>query len=333
MNSNHHSHNAATVVRGILLAILGFALFSVQDVLIKLLSKELSVFQIIFFGMIFNILPLTFYIALHPNAGEVVIRSPKLMLLRTLAMVITMPAAFYAFSVLPMQIVYAILFSAPIFITLLAIPVLGERIHVFRITALLIGFVGILVVLRPSIDSLTLGHGAALLAAFFIALGAILNRKLGDVENKVSLVIYPVMASIVVSGLFMIGSYQPMTGQQLIMTMLVGVLSLAAQTLIVLAYYKAPAVAVAPFQYSQMFWAILFGAWLFNDATDQWTWIGTALIILSGMIILYRESRSRSSQRPLSGTRQFRGMSTALVTIEDSTDDQSSATATETSER
>jgi S-adenosylmethionine uptake transporter len=295
------------VLKGILFATAGFALFSGQDAIIKSFDGQISVFQIIFFGMIFALLPLTYYVALHPEPMVIQTRSPMLMTARVITSCINLVVVFYAFNTIPLQHVYAILFAAPGMITLLAIPFLGEKIQIFRTVALIIGFTGILIVLRPNLATMTLGHLAAFLAAILIAINAIITRKLGDSESRVALVIYPLMGNIIFCGVMMFWFYEPMDGLSLFKLAAVGLVSVIAQSFIVQAYTRAPAAVVAPFQYSQMLWAILFGAYFFNESTDKWTWIGTAIIITSGLLILYRESLVKGSTKPLTNATNWRG--------------------------
>ena len=186
--------------KGILIALAGFALYAAHDVLIKLLGGSYSPFQIVFFSVLFAF-PLT-SLMLIGEAEPATLRPvhPWWMVLRTTAVVIASGASFYAFSALPLADTYAILFSMPILVTLLAIPILGERIRLHRGLAILVGLIGVVIVLRPGDSALTLGHFAALVGASCSALAATIVRKTGRNERAVTLLLYPTLATFVVMG-------------------------------------------------------------------------------------------------------------------------------------
>ena len=118
--------------------------------------------------------------------------------------------AFYAFSVLPLAQVYALIFAMPLLITVLSIPILKEKVSVHRWSAVLIGLAGVLVVLRPGSSEFTLGHAAALAAACFAALGSVILRRVGRQERSVVIMLYPLLTNFVVSGIALSWVYKPM---------------------------------------------------------------------------------------------------------------------------
>jgi drug/metabolite transporter (DMT)-like permease len=225
-------------------------------------------------------------------------------MIRTIAVVITAGTAFYAFSVLPLAQVYAILFAAPLLITILAIPMLGERVGLRRGSAVLVGLGGVIIVLQPGATDLTLGHLAALVAAVFGALGAVIMRKIGQEARSVVLILYPMMANVVVMGAALPFVYQPMPGQDMLALAVIAALALIATTLLILAYRLAPAATVAPMQYSQIIWATVYGLVFFDEGLDWATVIGTGVIVASGVYIVFREDRGgRSATTPVLRTR------------------------------
>jgi len=152
-------------VKGALLALLAFAIFATHDVFVKTLGASYSPVQIVFFSVLLSFPLATVMLMRDAKPGNLVPRHPWWMALRTLAASATGISAFYAFTVLPLAQTYAILFAAPLLITVLAIPILGEKVRLRRWLAVLVGLSGVLVVLRPGSTDLTLGHAAALLAA------------------------------------------------------------------------------------------------------------------------------------------------------------------------
>ena len=151
--------------RGYIFSILAFGFFSSHDAVIKMIGAEYSVFQIILFASLFAFIPLTVMMMADRDLDNYRPRHPWLIMLRSLLSVVGMSSAFYAFTVLPMTEVYALLFITPLLITALSVPLLGEVVRLPRWLAVIVGFLGVLVVLRPGTAELTFGHGAALIAA------------------------------------------------------------------------------------------------------------------------------------------------------------------------
>ncbi|MEM1366286.1 MAG: DMT family transporter, partial [Pseudomonadota bacterium] len=221
---------------------------------------------------------------------------PLLISLRALLNVAAMACAFYAFTVLPLTQVYALIFTMPLLITLLAVPILGETIRLRRGIAVAVGLIGVLVVLRPGAADFTLGHLAALGCAVFGAFGALLVRKLGRGERTAVIVLYPLYALIIVMGALQPWVYRPMQLIDLAMMGVIGLFAVGAQFMIVQSYRLAPAAVVAPMQYTQIIWATLYGWWLFAELPDRWTVIGASIVIGSGLYIVFRETRSNVSE-------------------------------------
>ena len=186
--------------KGALIALLAFAIFSTHDIIVKFLGASYSPIQIVFFSVLFGFPWMTLMLIRDTSSGNLLPRHPWWTALRTIATTLTGISAFYAFSKLPLAQVYAILFAAPLLITILSIPILGEQVRLRRWVAVLIGLCGVLVVLRPGAEPLTLGHLAALVAAVGGALASIIVRKIGKDERSVVLLIYPMMTNFMIMG-------------------------------------------------------------------------------------------------------------------------------------
>lgn len=282
--------------RGIVLALLAFSLYAAHDTLIKLLGGGYSSFQIVFFSVLFSFPLSTVMLIREAEPSTLRPVHPWWMALRTLAIVIASATAFYAFSALPLADTYAILFSMPILITLLAIPILGERIRLHRGIAIVIGLIGVAIVLKPGQSDLTIGHAAALVAAVCSALAGTIVRKIGRDERSVVMLIYPAVATFLVMGATMPLVYRPMEGVDFAMNGLIAVLAFAAMLLMIEAYKRAEAAVVAPMQYSQILWAVFYGWLLFDEWPGPRTFVGVSLIICSGLYIVFREARGGTSE-------------------------------------
>lgn len=275
--------------KGALLALAAFGVYATHDVIIKFLGSDYSAFQIMFFSGLLGF-PLIALILLGDKSdGNLVARHPWWSALRALTAVSTGAAAFYAFSVLPLAQTYAIFFAMPLLITVLAIPMLGEKVGARRGAAVFVGLLGVLIVLRPGSAELSWGHLAALTAALTGSLNSVIVRKIGAEERSAVLLLYPMIASFFITGATLPFVYVPMPIEHLALMGVIAVFGLIGAQLTIAAYRIAPAVIVAPMQYSQIIWAAVYGAMFFNEFPDQWTIIGTAVIICSGIYIVMRE--------------------------------------------
>lgn len=275
-------------LKGAGLGLIGFAVFSLHDAVIKSVVG-IPVFQVAFFAILFSFVPFTLFLAFDSTERTMRPRLPGLIALRCLFNVVGLLSVFYAFGKLPLSEVYSLLFAAPILITLLAIPILGERIRAIRWFAIILGLVGVLVVLRPGSESLSLDHLAAVTAAACVACNSIVTRKIGSREHSLTLIMYPMLTSVVVTGIATAFVYVPMTGDVLLKLCVVGMLSVFGQTLMIQAYRSSEAQFVAPMQYSQMLWALIYGAWIFNESADRTVLLGSAVIVCSGLLFIWRE--------------------------------------------
>ncbi|MDB2408050.1 DMT family transporter [Jannaschia sp.] len=288
---------------GILLALTAFALFSGHDVAVKMLGGGYAVFQIVFFSALLTFPLVTFMLLRDAQEGTLRPVHPWWTALRTVSAVITGFGAFYAFSVLPLAQVYAIIFASPLLITLLSIPILGEKVGLHRGGAVVVGLIGVLIVLRPGSVDLELGHAAALAAAFFGALSAVIMRRIGRDERTAVMMLYPLMGNFVVMGCLLPFVYRPMPLPDLGLWVTMASFGFLAGICLIQAYRRADAVLVAPMQYSQIIWAALYGWVFFGETIGLATALGAAVIIASGLYIVLREGRGRSANSPVLRTR------------------------------
>lgn len=282
--------------KGALFALGAFGIFSTHDVVIKVLGGSYSPIQIVFFSVLLSFPLATVMLMRDATAGTLIPRHPWWLALRTVAAVATGVSAFYAFSVLPLAQVYAIIFASPLMITILAIPVLGEKVRFRRWIAVLVGLAGVMVVLRPGTTDFTLGHLAALVTATAGAIAAIVVRKIGSEERPVVMLLYPMVVNFVVMAALLPLVYVPMPIEHLGMLGIVAAFAWFANRLIISAYRNGEAAIIAPMQYSQIIWASIYGFAFFDEVIDLHTAIGTGIIIASGMYIVLRESGAGNSE-------------------------------------
>ncbi len=290
----------SSALRGALLSLAAFGLYATHDVVVKTLGLHYTSFQIIFFSALLSFPVVSVLLLSDKTDGNLVPRHPWWSLARSVTGVATGAMGFYAFSVLPMAQCYAMLFAMPLVITILSIPMLGERVGLHRGLAVAVGLAGVLIVLRPGSAPLSWGHLAGLGAAVMGAMSSVIVRKIGKDERSVVLMMYPMLVSVAAMGLAMPFVYRPMPVEHLALTGVVAVLGMCGAFLMILAYRSAPAVIVAPMQYSQILWAAFYGWLLFEEDIDRWTAVGSAVIIASGIYIVLREGTpSVSKNRPV----------------------------------
>lgn len=276
-------------LRGALLSLAAFGIYATHDVVVKFLGHHYSAFQIIFFSGLLSFPFVSVLLMSDKRDANLVPRHPWLSLARSVLAVATGAMAFFAFSVLPMAQCYAMLFATPLLITLLSVPLLGEKVGVRRALAVIVGLCGVLIVLRPGSAPLSLGHLAGLGAALTGSLTSIIVRKIGRNERSIVLMMYPMLMSVGAMGLTMPFVYRPMPFEHMALTGVIAVFGMAGAALVIAAYRTAPAVVVAPMQYSQIVWATFYGWLLFDEHIDRWTAIGATVIIASGIYIVLRE--------------------------------------------
>ena len=250
---------------GVLLALTGFVVFSSHDVLIKFLGGDYGVFQIVFFSVLFSFVPMTLIMATDRTEASFAPHRPLFLLLRTTTVIVGMICGFYAFTALTLAEAYALLFASPLLITALSVPFLGEKVGAQRWAAVLLGLVGILIVLRPGLQPLSLGHFAGLTAAVANSIGAIVVRKVGREERSQTLILFPMVAVLLIMAVVMPSNYNPLPLVDLATLALMGLLLIVGQILVLSAYRNAPASLIAPMQYSQIIWAALFGLVFFKE--------------------------------------------------------------------
>lgn len=287
MNSN---------TKGALLGLLGFAIFATHDVIVKYLGTTYSPFQILFFSVLFGFPLVSVKLVRDTSADTMRARHPWWNALRTLSIIGSTLCVFYAFSVLPLAETYSILFTVPLMITLLSIPVLGERVGIHRGCAVLVGLAGVLFVVRPDATTFTLGHMAAFAGAFCSSLASIIVRRIGREERDLVLLLYPMLGSFLVMAVLTPLDYKPMPLNDLVAVAVLSALGFLALNCMIGAYKAGEAAIVAPMQYSQILWATVFGVIFFNEVPETRTLIGALVIIASGLYIVLRESRANISE-------------------------------------
>nr|WP_298379586.1 DMT family transporter [uncultured Halomonas sp.] len=288
----------SSTLLGIVYMCLGVLFLALGDAVAKWLSESYAPVQIVFFRMLIA-LPLIMLIARF-NGGLRTLgtRRPLIHLLRGLIATVITFSFIVGLSLLPLAEVTAIAFAAPLFIALLSVPLLGERVERLPLIASFIGFAGVLIVVRPGAAGFQIGALVVLLAAICYALLMITARLYGGREYLWAMVFYVTLVPLIVSALLLPLFWKPPQLVHLLGFVSAGVMGVAAMAFITLAFQHAPASIAAPFDYTAMVWAVLLG-WLFwGELPDTWVYVGTAVIIVSGLLVAFHERRLSIKARP-----------------------------------
>jgi S-adenosylmethionine uptake transporter len=282
------------MIKGVLAGFLAYGLFSCADACVKALAGRLSIFQVGFLITLASLSTFGFSRAKSERWSEIFrMNRPWLVFARAAAGITAGFFGIYAFKMLPFAEAYSVLFLMPLFATMLSIPLLGERIGWRRWGAVALGFVGVLLVVRPGFHDLKLGHLAAAIAAVFSALAMITLRKLGPTEKRISLLAVLYLTAISVNGTLLLFDHKPVTSFDLMIAVIGGFFGGIGQIFMLIATREAPPNRVAPAQYSQIVWAITLGAIFFGEYPDPVAFIGMALVALSGLFTFLREEQLR----------------------------------------
>lgn len=283
---------------GVALAALAFALYSCCDALIKSLgSSGLGVNEIAFFATAFSVIPGILSKPRHETwSGVIRLRHPGLMHLRAGFGIVGFISSIYAFSHVPLAEAYSIIFLAPVFVVILSIPLLGERVSPRRWFFLAAGFVGVLLVVRPGFRELGLGHLAALLGACCGAGTGLVMRHISGREQRISIVLVTGFYIMLANGVMMAtqGITLPTLDQWLRLAAIGGLMG-TGHLLFISANKRSAASHVAPMQYSQIVWALLLGALFFREVPDGLAITGLCVIVLAGLLNILPEMRFRQA--------------------------------------
>ena len=260
------------------------------DVVAKILLKNYHVMQVTFLrgGISLLIIGGAGYLVRGKDSFKT--QYWKWHILRTVLMTISSITFFVALSLIPLVNCMVIVFISPIIVTALSGPFLGETVGKWRWSAVLIGFVGILLILQPTAGFIDLGTIYAFIAVVMYALLALTSRKLANKETTYNLSFYMFIGPTFVGGVGSSFNWVVPTTEAWILFILCGVIGGVGFIFFNLAYQKAEASLLASFEYTGLIWASIAGYYLFAETIDANIWLGASIIIIGGLIIVLRES-------------------------------------------
>jgi drug/metabolite transporter (DMT)-like permease len=284
---------------GVIYAIVAYSVYSCGDAIIKGFGQDLSVFEIGFFVALFGLIPAVF----AKPKGErwrdsFQLGNPLLVHLRSFTGVTSAMLVTVSFTTIPFAETYSLVFLMPLFITVMSVLILRERVDAIRWAMLALGFIGVMLVVRPGFRELQFGHLTALLCAVFGASTTTILRVIAPTEKRVSLIVLPALYIIVINAVLMAPGFVMPTPVQFGLLAASGSMVGMGHILLIAATRNAPASQVAPIQYVQIVWAIGLGAFFYYEYPDLIAYIGLGVVVLSGLVNVFIDgTRTRIAGR------------------------------------
>ena len=279
------------VLSGVSIGFLGYTLFVVLDTIIKkYLANDYSVFQINFFICLFSFIPTI--ITIHFLHAWKTLKNDLILiqLLRGIFGLISGAFVVNSFRSHALNEIYPIMFSAPLFLIILSHFFLSEKVGIRRWSAVLIGFIGVLIVSRPGTIHFTMSYLGLFVSAFLIAINIALVRKFSKNHSSISFTFYAFLSAAIINGLLAMNNYVAMTLNDTMILILCGIICGVGGNFLTMASKNLESSVFAPIQYTQLFSGIILGYLVFSDLPDIYEIIGSTIIILSGVYIIYRET-------------------------------------------
>ncbi len=270
------------------------------DLCAKALLQTYSLNQ---FVLLRSLIGLMMFLSLAPRFGGLGnLRTSRWAwhLLRTVLAAGSMYGFFYGLARMPLVNALTLAFTAPLMVTAMSMPLLGEQVGWRRWTAVLLGFAGVLLIVRPGVEGFTAASFAVLLAGFCYALLAITARKLADTESSYSMSVYVIAGPLITAAVAGLGeSWRVPDGVGWMLFVLAGACSVCAWIGIVGAYRRAPPALLAPFEYSAIVGGTVAGYLIWNETPGWNVLVGASVITASGIFVAYREINRSVSARYL----------------------------------
>ena len=276
-------------MKAIILNLSAWIVLPFMDTIAKYLSSEISFFQITwarYFFTVFWTLPLMFFFFRKNLKWS---ENPKLQILRGITLLSANICFFYSISIISMAKALTLAFIAPLVTTALSTIILGEKVGIKRWSAVIVGFLGSLVVIRPGLIEFNLATFAALGTGFFYGVYLIITRKLHTVDNPLLTLLITGVVGAIISSLFVPIIWINLSQSQWLWLALMGIFACLGHLLLIYSLRYADASKLAPFGYFEIVTTIILGYYFFQDFPDIWTFTGLFIIISSGIYVFKRE--------------------------------------------
>jgi drug/metabolite transporter (DMT)-like permease len=280
-----------TTARGLLAMGVAVFFFSISDAAAKWLGlRGIHAGEIVFFRYLFGLVPMGIAIWLTRGEGLATQR-PLLHLVRALCMCGSLFLFFWGLAYVPLAEAIAIGFTAPIFITALSIPILGERVGPHRWAAVAVGFAGMLVIVQPGAEGFKPQALLIVAAAIVFSFAVLITRRMTASETNTAIFTYTTLVALCAMAPLAAMTWQSPQAIELGVLAMLGLVGGFAHFLVIVAYRHAAASVNASFEYTALVWGTIWGWVLWQETPGPATWIGAAIIVASGIYITVRETR------------------------------------------
>ncbi len=276
-------------LRGIAFMIAAFTCVGVTDALSKAGVAMMSTTQMLAIRSAIVLLIMSPWLVQAGGLAVFRTLNPREHAIRIVLSLVSMFAFFEALRHLELATAIAIGFVAPLIMTAISVPLLGERVGIHRWSAIAIGFVGVLVILQPGADGFQPGALLCLLAAAAWAASMVYVRRLARTDSDITMLAYQNVAVLLVMGALAPFSWGPLGWPELALTGGMAVSVCMGQWLMFRAFRFAPVGLIAPFQYLELLWAAIFGWVIWSEFPDPPVWAGAAILVASGLYVIWRE--------------------------------------------
>ena len=275
-------------IAAITMVLCAMLIFVSTDAIAKYLTQTLTTQQIVCVRYT-SITVLLLPILLRQTSGALRTTKPTLHLIRGLLLMLSSLLFVFSLEDLPLELSTVIGFAAPLYVTALSIPLLGEQVGGRRWMAVVVGFVGVLIILRPGGSDFRWAMLLTLISSFCWALGLIITRMMRGSERPLAILFYSSLVGAVSSLPLALPLWHSPTGFEWLLLIALGVFNAAGQYLIIRAFLMASASLLAPFSYASLLWAVLIGAVVFGTRPDTETVTGTLVLVSAGLYVWHRE--------------------------------------------
>lgn len=290
------------ITRGMLLSVVSILVFGVQDAVSKVLVQDHSPFQIVMLRYwAFGAVSLFFALRQAPLRQALKSSAPLLQSLRGLLLMVDIWLFAHAIRTVPLAELQAITLVYPLLVTLFAIPILGERVGLFRIGAVILGFIGAMVIVRPGGLPIDAGVIAALGSSAAYAIYITLTRKVSRTDSTATSMVYVGVIGLVLTTAVGVFYWQPLDWRAAIMVGVVMVTMVAGHGLMMKALSLAPASVLQPFNYLSLPWGITLSFVVFGHLIDPVSLVGAAIVALAGLVVMARERRKAAVKAGIAG--------------------------------
>jgi len=266
---------------------------------VKLLSDDLHPIIICFYRCLMGLIIITPFIAKN-NFQALQTDNMRLQILRALINIISMICWFTAIGMMHLEKATALGFTTPLFTTILAVIVLGEVIRFHRTAALLFGFIGILIIIRPGYMPFEFGTILMLIASFSFSFVLIFVKKLSATDSSLTIIFYHLLYMTPAFFILSFFYWENINFNQLIIFILMGASGLLSHWCLAQAFKMSDTTFVMPLQFTKLIWASLIGLFIFSEQPDIWTWVGGVIIFISVVYITYREAfKKKGTLKPI----------------------------------